>query len=385
MPITIITAEHGAQSLPRSQPPGPETQQSFFGLQDQNILASNFDNENEIHVPRPASYTTVIEAYSKHCDLIIRPDDIWLTILSQLSYHINANAEDFRDKFVAHKGQKTLRVVARAYTIETIDWDEVSDKMAKVVDKELVDKTLTEWILPYFSTTERADRTCAAMFLFTCMKKYFKFEFHTRCGIPNVTLEGTKEDWVDIQLRLQNLDSWNDTTRAWKVLLDPIITRFIAAFDGNQDQDFWAHIASPEFQGSGQHTLGGWVTAFCVFEQDGKFNGNRHVKNTWAKEKRYVLDGVVYPIIGEEDIPRERAEVDVDLIDQEGEAHPAVLVVGNLGMKVKRREGLDGDAVQNVPMWCCYLQDKPTVRKASQDQIRPKEYLPVKSSSDYRW
>ena len=42
--------------------------------------------------------------------------------------------------------------------------------------------------------------------------------------------------------------------------------------------------------------------------------------------------------------------MDVNLIDQEGEA---VLVVGTLGMKVKRGEGLDGDAVQNVPMWCC--------------------------------
>ena len=64
-----------------------------------------------------------------------------ISILSQLSYHINANAEDFGDKFVAHEGQNTLKVVAKAYTIERIDWDEVSDKMAKVVGKGLVDKS----------------------------------------------------------------------------------------------------------------------------------------------------------------------------------------------------------------------------------------------------
>src|SRR5271170_4366585 len=106
------------------------------------------------------------------------------------------------------------------------------------------------------------------MFLFACLTEYFKHDFHTKCGIPSVRLEGPKADWLDIQRRLQKLDSWNDTTRAWTVLLDPIITRFIAAFDRSQDQDFCAHIASPESQGSGQHTFGGWVTAFCVFEED---------------------------------------------------------------------------------------------------------------------
>jgi len=175
----------------------------------------------------------------------------------------------------------------------------------------------------------------------------------------------------------------NSNSRPQNTILPPIIGRFITAFDGYQDQDFWAHIASPEFQGSGHHTLGGWITAFCVFQEDGKFNGNTHVENTWVKEKRYVLDGAVYPIVGEEDIPRERAEVNINLIDQGGNTHPTVLVVGNLGMKVHGPGG--GITVQNVPMWCCYLNDRLGLRKSFLIQVPLIAHESVKSTSNNQW
>ncbi|KAG6371849.1 hypothetical protein JVT61DRAFT_8846 [Boletus reticuloceps] len=35
----------------------------------------------------------VIEAYNRHRTLIIRPDDVWLAILTQFCFFINGNAE----------------------------------------------------------------------------------------------------------------------------------------------------------------------------------------------------------------------------------------------------------------------------------------------------
>ena len=35
------------------------------------------------------------------------------------------------------------------------------------------------------------------------MKKYFTYSaYTTMCGIPNITLEGTLEDWQDIKIRV---------------------------------------------------------------------------------------------------------------------------------------------------------------------------------------
>ncbi|CAG8839299.1 38001_t:CDS:2, partial [Gigaspora margarita] len=36
------------------------------------------------------------------------PYDVWLTIYQGISQHINCNAENFRNRFVKHEGQKEL-------------------------------------------------------------------------------------------------------------------------------------------------------------------------------------------------------------------------------------------------------------------------------------
>jgi hypothetical protein len=55
--------------------------------------------------------------------------------------------------------------------------------------------------------------------------------------------------------------------------------------------------------------------------------------------------------------------VDINLVDFTGEiVLRAVLMAGNLGMKVERGERLDGDTVQNVLIWGCYLKDNPKAK-----------------------
>ena len=54
---------------------------------------------------------TVILAYSYYHHIVIRLDDIWFAIVSQLSLYINKHAEDLCHKFVAHKDQEELVVV----------------------------------------------------------------------------------------------------------------------------------------------------------------------------------------------------------------------------------------------------------------------------------
>ena len=129
-------------------------------------------------------------------------------------------------------------------------------------------------------------------------------------------------------------------------MLKPIIKRFISAFDGVIDEDFRGRIASPKFHGSGTHTLGGWITAFCIFTEKGEFNGDAHEKYTWDSEReaRYVLEGATYPIINEDDIPTVSSG-DVKIIDTFGREFPAMHIAGNMGMVVTRGTIAEGDIV----------------------------------------
>ena len=49
--------------------------------------------------------------------------------------------------------------------------------------------------------------------------------------------------------------------------MKPVITKSIAAFDGEVDDEFWGYIASPVHTGSGSPTLGRWITAFLRYRQ----------------------------------------------------------------------------------------------------------------------
>ena len=50
------------------------------------------------------------EAYNRHGEIILSPDDIWIQICLGFSHHVNANSESLRKKFVDHEGQKELVV-----------------------------------------------------------------------------------------------------------------------------------------------------------------------------------------------------------------------------------------------------------------------------------
>jgi hypothetical protein len=51
-----------------------------------------------------------VMAYNKHLNLVIRPDDVWVAILTQFSAHVNAHSEKLRSLFVTFEGKKNLTV-----------------------------------------------------------------------------------------------------------------------------------------------------------------------------------------------------------------------------------------------------------------------------------
>lgn len=345
MPVTINIGPHHASKFGKE--PFPNDATEFFEDIDCDIvLASNFKPDANLLYRRNGFVQTVIESYSKHYNLVIRPDDVWIAIVCQLSFYINANSEDLRAKFVAHEGKKTLVLNLPERSMDDIDWDSALDRMTDLVVENLVDKSLKNWIIPAFSTTTRHDRTVAAVLMEASLKCYFEYIYKMRCGIPSVTLEGTKQDWVEIGNRLSKLDTWGDSTQAWHKLLEPIVRRFVLAFDGDVDEDFWGHIASPIYRGSGSG-LGGWITAFCAFTDEGKFQGDAHVFSV----ERYLLDGVLYPIIGMDDIPSGGAEAPIKIDTGTGVLIPAAHGAGILGTVVTPGASGEGDTVQSFPIW----------------------------------
>ncbi|KAE9388555.1 hypothetical protein BT96DRAFT_927035 [Gymnopus androsaceus JB14] len=321
---------------------------------------------------------TLLKAYSAHHAVSIRPDDVWIAILTQFSFFVNANAEELRDKFVAHKGRKHLEVYAVG-TRYTVDFGSMAQQMTGLIRQNVKDPAICDWIRPNFTTTTDNDITVSSVVMMAPMKKYFTYGFTLICGIPQVTIEGTDEDWKLILARIEELKHYGPRTTAWFNLLRPVISRFVSAFEAPDHPDnvaFWGRVASEDHEGSGMDYLGGWVNAFCVFDVDGKWLGREpgHELKNLAPDPIYeyhhsdqgyvqkqvgdrnlVLDGVSYHRVGLRNIPISVAEVDVEL-DDNGLKFETMMVAGLVGYQVSDIKDVQRALLKPLPGWRMFIK-----------------------------
>ena len=189
---------------------------------------------------------------------------------------------------------------------------------------------------------------------------YFDYKMSLMCGIPSVTIEGEKSDWERLLARLDKLDSFGEEPKAWAAMLRPILSRFVRAFDGEPDIDFWNRVCHYHPQGSGPTYLSGWITAFCVWSSQGKWQGPPISKPLRSiillggeTVPELVLDKVPYPVIESDDVPVGFCEVDVKL-DDNGVMLPCMMVSGHLAFSV---EGEKKDRIRPSPSWFMFVKE----------------------------
>jgi hypothetical protein len=190
---------------------------------------------------------TAIQAYNQHRHLKIRPEDIWLAILTQLSNYINAHAEELRGSFVSHNGKKKLEIVYNHGTRFTVPWADFAYKIGTMIQDNVVDPELREWMMPAFSTSESHDIVVASIVMMASMQKYFSYSCCTMCGLPSVTLLGEKADYELILRRLNKLRSYGKEPNIFVDLLTPVLKRFVRSFEAPEAEDvldFWNRIFS---------------------------------------------------------------------------------------------------------------------------------------------
>jgi len=224
---------------------------------------------------------TVIDAYNLHHALVLRPDDIWLCILTQFNIFVNSEgrAEQLRSVFVAHEGKKQLEIVLDdTQTVFTADYGDMAKRMTELIEDNIVDPSLRTWVMPSFTTTNDTDVVVASVIMMATLREYFIYSLRGGCGIPHVTLLGVKDDWEQIVRRIEKLKEYGPETTAWYHLLKPVVTRFAQSFDRGvadsaENRDFWNRIAHWQAGNSGPSYLSGWITAFCAFSDKGKWLG----------------------------------------------------------------------------------------------------------------
>ncbi|CAM6084373.1 unnamed protein product [Calypogeia fissa] len=326
-------------------------------------------SKSKVYAKSNGLVNTAVQAYNNHHHLVLRPDDVWIAILSQFNLYVNANAEELRHLFVEHEGKKEL-VITLVGTRYDVHFGRFAKYMGHLIQENVKDPELRDWIIPKFSTTTDNDRIVSSIMMMATLKAYFSYTCRLTCGLPAVTLLGKKADWEKLLAKVEKLPSYGQQTAQWHALLKPVLGGFVRSFeepDSQRTKEFWQKIAHYSDGGSGPTYLSGWITAFCFFDTKGKPLYSEEKAGRilhWDRTSCLKMDGVTYHQIDTDSIAPAYAEVDVKL-DDNGEMFQTIMVAGLVGMEItssgvrgKGHEGKD-DTVQPVAGWWLFESIQP--------------------------
>ncbi len=222
-------------------------------------------------------------AFDQHYPLILSPDVVWLCLIQGLALHVNAHAKKLRHLFVPHEGKEKIIIRRDDFIKGSPDnpWLEVFDAFSTVIKNYIDDKY--ELIVSDFSTTGAVERAVSEIVLMETVQQYFEYSVRTMCGIPEITLEGTVEDWKAIRQRAEKFAEFN--LKWWIKPLLPILDQFVAAASGDVDRDFWQSFYKLN-DGSGGPFTTGWINVLFPYIQNRKtkaYTLQNHFVYFWSK------------------------------------------------------------------------------------------------------
>lgn len=398
MPVTIPVVDHAAAVWDNATAKDP---MDILQVADPNesktyseILQSSYSADKLAGKSVTASTNgfvfAAIEAYNTHHHLTLRPEDVWFSILTQLSFYIKAHSEELRSFFVEHDDKKELEVIT-AGTRYTVDFGHLAQVMTGLIAKNVKDPALREWVMPSFSTTTDEDRSVAAVLFMGALQNFFTYKMSLRCGIPSVTLLGEVTDWQNILKRLDFIDQLGEEPAKFRRLLQPIIKRMVLSFEQPKSPEiiqFWNTIAHRTARASANPFISGWLTAFCFWNADGKvLNPHLHDAEEYIARGRYnvpelaKLDDVAYPPVDIPDIPPGSASVPV-LLDDNGQVFKCTMIAGSAAMQaaaataeqkatITEAAASDNELTTVQPMsgwWICINKDQTTASEEAKQE-----------------
>jgi hypothetical protein len=198
---------------------------------------------------------------------------IWLLVAQGTAAHVNANAERLRPRFVSHAGRRELYVERADFVLGSPEnpWPEAFADFSALLAAQVGPKT-HEFFVPSFSTTGPTERAAFEVTLLDAMRAYFRYEMRFVCGIPEITLEGTPDDWRELASRADQLGDFE--LGRWRDALRPILRQFVRASEGDVDVRFWRsiYLRTPPTCDFSRHShlpeVTGWVTSFFPYLRD---------------------------------------------------------------------------------------------------------------------
>lgn len=185
--------------------------------------------------------SAVERSFADHYPLKLSPDSVWITIAQGFARHVRRHAEAVRKTFVSHEGQADI-IVHRHDLLpgaEDNDWESVIGEFTEQVGGH-IGAVNRRKMTAEFSTSGPVERVASDIILLDAMQAYFRYWVVVYCGIPDIELTGSVEDWEKLR---DKVNSWVFEGVAdlswWTKPLKQVLDSFVLAAKGIIDQQWW--------------------------------------------------------------------------------------------------------------------------------------------------
>ncbi|WP_051964427.1 DUF4419 domain-containing protein [Deinococcus misasensis] len=228
------------------------------------LLCSSFDDQQQV-LPTSGNHAlieAVHQAFSQHYPLTLSPDILWLTLSQGAALHIQNHAEELRHLFVDHSGKRELTVTISQKTPQ--GWQHAVQAWTEQIRGHVGDATADVFECS-FSTSTEISRTASQIVMMDGFREYFDYTAICICGIPEIHLTGSVEDWVKLKQKVLRLDHWGLSW--WTRHLLPLCDQWILTARGRPNQGFWRNMYKPE-RFYGPEKITGWLKLLFPYLQN---------------------------------------------------------------------------------------------------------------------
>lgn len=259
--------ERGSQ-----EPQTPEQQVANFAAG--NFVKGTWDREKQLYmynsrfvsafIPEDAEalhlgYVGLLSfAYSRHEKVRVSPHDLWYIVLTEIAKIVNDHSDKFRSLFT--RSAEKVGIVVETDDVTKIDPLKIIEKL------NTLSPTDPEIFMPSFSTATPEYNIAAAAAFADMVQSYYSY-MTMMCGIPEIEVTGTVEDWTNstrhvLAIRKQfasiDLPGLSDYLNRVGGIFGKIMIQ--VQDPEHPDLDFWKGIYTHKNVGSGGDLdVDGWI------------------------------------------------------------------------------------------------------------------------------
>jgi len=226
------------------------------------------------------------KCWADHLGVVVSPDIIWFTLLSEIATIIKNGPEIYRHLFSTSKEKQDI-IIACADPV-VINLDTLSSVLKERVPTD------TQHFFPEFTTsTPQSMHAFQATFCDMC-SPYYNYMMYL-CNIPKIDVQGTFDDWKELAHKWRILatilfDKESTVHHIWIKQVNETLTALLTNF---YDKEFWKTIFGIKHCGSGgQIEVFGWFANLFLKQPKPRYPENfaNHMSIVKYKQLNYNAD-----------------------------------------------------------------------------------------------